>query len=83
MILAFKVRRRAMFSLGFHSSTIVQGTTFELEWNANLLSNAVQIRPPENVLYGEKVHKGIGQGMFEIFTYVGETQPAFGESHSW
>jgi hypothetical protein len=81
MILAFKVRQVAMLSLRFYSSTIVQGTTFSMEMNTNGLSSAVQVRAAENVLYGEKAHKGMGQGMFETFTYVGETQDAFGESH--
>ena len=45
------------------------------------LSSAVKVRPSEGVLYGEQAHKGMGQGMFEIFKYVGETQDAFGESH--
>jgi hypothetical protein len=39
---------------------------------------AVQFRPDEDVLYGERAQQGKGQGLFLPFTYVGEKHPAFG-----
>ena len=57
---------------------IYQGTTFPMEVTTNMLAAAVQVRQDEGVLYGEFAHKGMGQGLFRPFTYVGETQDAFG-----
>jgi hypothetical protein len=63
-----------------YSVTIGQGTTFAKEVTTDTLAAAVQVRADEDVLYGELAHKGMGQGLFLPFTYVGETQDAFGES---
>jgi hypothetical protein len=54
-----------------------------MEVTTNTLAAAVQVRQDEDVLYSELAHKGMGQGLFKTFSYVGETQDAFGESHTW
>lgn len=54
-----------------------------MEVITDALASAVQVRADENVLYSELAHKGMGQGLFEAFTYVGETQDAFGELDSY
>jgi hypothetical protein len=52
-----------------------------MEMTTNLLTAAVKPREGEDVLYGELAHKGMGQGLFKVFSYVGETQDAFGKSN--
>jgi len=54
-----------------------KGTTFPMEVTTDLLTGAVKPREGEDVLYGELAHKGMGQGLFKVFSYVGETQAAF------
>lgn len=54
-----------------------KGTTFPMEVTTDTLAAAVQVRADEDVLYSELAHKGMGQGLFKAFTYVGETQDAF------
>ena len=58
---------------------IGQGTTFPMEVTTDAMATAVRVREDEDVLYGEFAHKGMGQGLFRTFSYVGETQDAFGE----
>jgi hypothetical protein len=53
-----------------------------MEVITNALATAVQVREDENVLYGEVAHKGMGQGLFRTFSYVGEKQDAFGKSNN-
>ena len=52
-----------------------------MEVTTDLLTGAVKPREGEDVLYGELAHKGMGQGLFKVFSYVGETQAAFGKSN--
>jgi hypothetical protein len=52
-----------------------------MEVTTNTMATAVQVRQDEDVLYREFAHKGMGQGLFKLFSYVGETQDAFGESN--
>jgi len=54
-----------------------KGTTFPMEVTTDLLTGAVKPLEGEDVLYGELAHKGMGQGLFKVFSYVGETQAAF------
>ena len=49
-----------------------------MEENTDKMDAAVHVRREEDVLYGERAHQGKGQGLFVPFTYVGETQDAFG-----
>jgi hypothetical protein len=54
-----------------------------MEVTTDLLTGAVKPREGEDVLYGELAHKGMGQGLFKVFSYVGETQAAFGKSTAY
>ena len=53
-----------------------------MELTTDAMATALQVREDEGVLYGEFAHKGMGQGLFRTFSYVGETQDAFGGSQT-
>jgi len=54
-----------------------KGTTFPMEVTTDAMAAAVEVRKDEGVLYGQRAHKGMSQGLFKTFSYVGETQDAF------